>query len=66
MLNLTRLSTLSMDKPLGIGENPYFSWVLESDEQNQNRVCCNCRKLSNFVEYQKLLFLNSSLLLHFN
>lgn len=34
MIKLTALQTLKMDTPLGIDRKPYFSWILNSDEQN--------------------------------
>ena len=32
MLNLKKLKCLHMAEPIGIDENPYFSWQMESDE----------------------------------
>ena len=34
MLKLTKMRCLHLDRPLGIAENPYFSWVLTSDVEN--------------------------------
>ena len=33
-MKVKNLKTLHMTNPLGIGESPYFSWMMESSEQN--------------------------------
>lgn len=38
MLKLKKLRCLHMENPVGIDQIPYFSWVLESDEENVMQV----------------------------
>jgi alpha-L-rhamnosidase len=33
-MKLSNLTCLNRKNPLGIGDHPYFSWIMESDEQN--------------------------------
>lgn len=33
-MRVTRLRTLHLSNPLGIDRDPYFSWIIESDEKN--------------------------------
>lgn len=38
MLELKNLKCMHLIRPIGIDENPYFSWVLESDEENVMQI----------------------------
>jgi len=39
-MELRKLRTLHMEKPIGIDQTPYFSWILTSEEQNVLQTAC--------------------------
>ncbi len=55
MLKITKLTVNHFKHPMGIGANPSFGWIMESDQRNMKQAAFRLQ-LSDEASFQKVLF----------